>query len=129
VDARAVAALKLGPVLDDLNRYELKVAGLKADRYAVTIDGRPAATVAREELAKGCNLAAAAGPIAEQGQEVLALIFKKNEVGGKLWSVQLRPRQAAKKPGLEKQIADLESQITAACQPRPHHVELKPATR
>jgi hypothetical protein len=129
VDARAVDALKLGPVLNDLNRYELKVAGLKADRYDVTIDGELAATVTKEELANGWNLATAAGPIAKQAQEVLSLIFKKNEIGGKLWSVQLRPRQAAQKPGLEKQIADLEAQITAACQPKPHRFELKPASK
>jgi lysophospholipase L1-like esterase len=129
VDARAAAALKLGTVLNDLNRYELKVAGLKADRYDVTIDGELSATVTKEELAKGWNMATAAGPIAKQAQEVLSLIFKKNEIGGKLWSVQLRPRQAAQKPGLEKQIADLEAQITAACQPKPHRFELKPASK
>jgi len=127
VDERAMDALKLGPVLNDLNRYELKVAGLSADRYDVLIDGELAATVTKEELAKGWNLAAAAGPITKQAQEVLALIFKKNEVGGKLWSVQLRPRQAAQRPGLEKEMADLEAQITAACQTKPHHFELKPA--
>jgi len=127
VDERAMDALKLGPVLNDLNRYELKVAGLKADRYNVMIDGQLAATVTREELAKGWNLATVAGPITKQAQEVLALIFQKNEVGGKLWSVQLRPRQAAQRPGLEKQIADLEAQITAACQTKPHRFELKPA--
>jgi len=127
VDTRAMDALKLGPVLNDLNRYELKVAGLKADRYDVMIDGELAATVTREELAKGWNLATVAGPITKQAQEVLALIFQKNEVGGKLWSVQLRPRQAAQRPGLEKQIADLEAQITAACQTKPHRFELKPA--
>jgi len=127
VDTRAMDALKLGPVLNDLNRYELKVAGLKADRYNVMIDGQLAATVTREELAKGWNLATVAGPITKQAQEVLALIFQKNEVGGKLWSVQLRPRQAAQRPGLEKQIADLEAQITAACQTKPHRFELKPA--
>ena len=91
------------------------------------IDGQLAATVTKEELAQGWNLATVAGPITKQAQEVLALIFKKNEVGGKLWSVQLRPRQAAQRPGLEKEIADLEAQITAACQTKPHHFELKPA--
>jgi len=129
VDERAMDALKLGPVLNDLNRYELKVAGLKAHRYDVMIDGQLAATVTREELAKGWNLATVAGPITKQAQEVLALIFKKNEVGGKLWSVQLRPRQAAQRPGLEKQIADFEAQITAACQTKPHRFELKPASK
>ncbi|MCX5654438.1 MAG: SGNH/GDSL hydrolase family protein [Planctomycetota bacterium] len=127
VDERAMDALKLGPVLSDLNRYELKVAGLSADRYDVSIDGELAATVTKEELAKGWNLAAAAGPITKQAREVLALIFKKNLVGKTLWEAQLRPWRKAEWPGLQKQVDDFEAQITAACQPKPHHFELKPA--
>ena len=129
VDERAMPALTLGSVLDDLSRYELKVTGLKADRYDVAIDGELAATVTKEELAKGWNMSTAAGAINKQAREVLALILKKNEIGGKLWSVQIRPRLAAQKPGLEKQIADLETRIAAACQPKSHRFELKPASK
>ena len=128
IDARAVDALKLAPVLNDLSRYELKVTGLTADKYDVTMDGEPAATVSREELARGWNLTTVPGPITKQTQELLALLFKKGEVGGKLWSVLIRPKRAAQRPGLEAEITDLEARIAAACQPKPHHVELKPAS-
>jgi hypothetical protein len=57
---------------------------------------------------------------------VLDLIFKKGEVGGKLWSVLIRPRLAKQKPPLEKEVAELEAKIDAARQPKLHHFELKP---
>ncbi|MEI8375334.1 MAG: GDSL-type esterase/lipase family protein [Planctomycetota bacterium] len=126
IDERAMAALKLGPVLEDVNRYELKVAGLKEDLYDVLIDGEVAATVTKEELAKGLNLAAAAGPITRQTQEVLSLIFKKNLVGQTLWEAKLRAWRKKERPGLQKQIDDFEAQITGACQPKPHRFEVKP---
>ena len=127
IDERATAALKLAPVLDDVDRYELKVAGLTADRYDVLIDGQVAATVSKEELAKGWKLAVTAGPITRQAQEVLSLIFKKNLVGQTLWEAKLRPWRKKERPGLQKQIDDFEAQIAAACQPKSHHFELKPA--
>jgi len=52
VDARAAAALSLAPVNDELNRYMLKVAGLKAARYALTIDGLHVAEFSRRSLRK-----------------------------------------------------------------------------
>lgn len=127
VDERAMDALKLATVLDDINRYELKVKGLKAERYDVTIDGEPAATVPAKDLAKGWNLAASAGPITKQARDVLALIFSKNLVGQTLWEMNLHPERAANKADVEKQLADLEARITATCQTKPHHFELKPA--
>ena len=71
-------------------------------------------------------MAMVGGPIAKQGREVLALIVKKHEVGGELWSAQIRPWRKAERPGFQKQIDDLEVQITAACQPKAHRFELKP---
>jgi len=126
IDQRAMASLKLAPVLDDVNRYELRVAGLKEDLYDVLIDGEVAATITKEELAKGLNLATVAGPITRQAQEVLSLIFKKNLVGQTLWEAKLRAWRKKERPGLQKQIDDFEAQITAACQPKPHHFEVKP---
>ncbi|MEI8372769.1 MAG: SGNH/GDSL hydrolase family protein [Planctomycetota bacterium] len=129
VDERALDALKLAPVLDDVNRYELKVTGLKEDRYDILIDDEFATTVTQEELAKGWNLAATAGPITRQAQEVLSLIFKKNLVSQSLWEAKLRAWMKKERPGLQKKIDDFEAQITAACQTKPHHFEVKPAGR
>jgi len=124
VDERAADALKLAPVLDWLDRYELKITGLPADRYDLLIDGEFVTTATRQELAKGWNLATTAGSIGRQAQEVLALVFKKNQVGQKLWESQIHNRQG-ELPGLRAQLEDLEAQITAACQTKPHHFVLK----
>lgn len=127
IDPRAVAALKLAPVLDELDRYELKVTGLKAASYAVTIDGEAAGTVTAAELAAGWNMALADGPITKQAQEVLQLVFKKNDVFFDRWrNVQLKPGREADLPKLDAQLAELEAQLNAARLPKLHHFELKP---
>ena len=126
VDERAMAALKLAPVLDALNRYELKVTGLPADRYDIMIDGEFATTLTKQELAKGWNLAVSAGPISKQAKDVLALIIKKGPVVQTLWEAGIHGRNA-EIPGLQTQHDDLVAQITAACQPKPHHFVIKPA--
>ena len=127
VDEKAVDALKIAPVLDDLNRYELKITGLTADRYDVMIDDELATTLTKQELAKGWNLAVTAGPITRQAQEVLALIFKKNVLGLTLWEAQIhnRKKQLAALPA---QVAELETQITAACQPKTRRFTIKPSS-
>jgi lysophospholipase L1-like esterase len=126
VDERAADALKLTPLLDDLNRYELKVTGLPADRYDVLIDDDLVTTLTKQEMAKGWNLAVTAGPITTQAQEVLALIFKKNVLGQTLWEAQIhnRKKQLAALPA---QVAELETQITAACQPKTRRFTIKPS--
>jgi hypothetical protein len=130
IDRRAEPALKLAPVLDDLDRYELKVKGLAADRYDLTIDGEPAATASKDELASGYNLATCTGPIAKQAQQVLALVFKKNDVYFQRWrNVQLSGGAQSRLRELDKQISDLEAQINTARIPKEHHFELKPSAK
>jgi lysophospholipase L1-like esterase len=127
VDARAADALSLLPVLDELNCYELKVSGLPEERYDILIDGEFATTATREELAKGWNLAGSAGPITRQAQEVLALIVKKNLAVQTLWEATIRPWMKKERPALQQRVDEGETHIAAACQPKPHHFELKPA--
>jgi hypothetical protein len=104
------------------------VSGLKAANYTVTIDGETAGTVTAEELTAGCNLAVAAGPIAKQAQEVLQLIFQKNNVFFDRWrNVQLKAGREAELPNLDAQIAELEAKLNTARQPKLHHFEFKPA--
>jgi lysophospholipase L1-like esterase len=67
--------------LKDLNWYGLKVKGLNAGKYALTIDGKPAGTFTDKELVAGVNLGnLEAGPLFEQGQKVFQAIQKKNEI-------------------------------------------------
>ena len=130
VDRRAEAALKLAPVLHDLNRYSLKVTGLTADRYELTIDGEPAGTASKEVLSKGYNLATCAGPIAKQTQQVLALVFQKNDLYFQRWrNVQLGGGAESRLRELDKQISDLEAEIDRVRIPKEHHFELKPSAK
>lgn len=140
IDERAQAALKLAPILEELNRLELRVRGLAGKAYDVTIDGEPAGKVSAEELAKGWNLANVPGPITTQARQVLKLVFDKNDAFFHRWrEVQLfqfpswaqgreeEAKRATELARLDPQIADLEAQIDRARQPKSHHFELKPA--
>jgi hypothetical protein len=138
VDLKAEPALKLAPILQDLNRYELKVTGLLEGTYELSIDGEPAGKVSSEDLAKGWNLAPSAGPITKQAQEVLALVFQKNNLFFQRWrTVQLfefpawaqsseaESKRAAELARLDKQIAETETQIDTVRKPKSHHFELR----
>lgn len=139
IDEKAGPALKLAPILEDLDRYELQVTGLPAGTYELSIDGETSGTVSGEELAKGWNLANHAGPITRQSQKVLSLVFQKNNLYYTRWrSVQLytfpewarspegEAKRASELARLDRQISDLEEEIDAARKTSPHQFELKP---
>jgi len=138
VDPKAEPALKIAPILQDLNRYELQVTGLPAGTYELSIDGEPAGKVSSEELTKGWNLATSAGPITKQAQEVLALVFQKNNQFFQRWrTVQLydfpawaqspeaESKRGAELARLDSQIGETEDQINAARKPKSHRFELR----
>jgi lysophospholipase L1-like esterase len=138
IDARAEAALKLAPVLDDLSRWQLRVTGLTAGNYEVKIDGESASKVSQDKLAEGLNLSDLPGPVTKQGRAILDLVFEKNNVFFRRWrEVQLfnlpswadNPAAAAGRAReltrLDQQIADLEGRIDAARKPVVHHFEIK----
>ena len=142
IDERAEPALKLAPVLDDLDRLELRVSGLAASQYDVTIDGQSAGQVSGEELGKGWNLANAKGPITQQAREVLKLVFDKNNVYFRRWrDVQLfgfpswaqggevETKRSQALADLDKQIATLEMRIDQARKPKSHHFEIKASAK
>ena len=140
IDPPAGPALKLAPILDDLNRYELRITGLAAGTYELRIDGELAGKATAEQLGQGWNLATEAGAITKQAQQVLKLVFEKNDIFFKRWrDVQLFvfPKWAqtseaeawrtAELARLDKQIAASEAQIDEVRKPKSHHFELKPA--
>ncbi len=138
IDPKAEPALKLAPILQDLNQYELKVTGLPAGDYDLSIDGESVGKASSEDLAKGWNLATTAGPITKQAQEVLALVFQKNNIFFQRWrnvqlsefpawahSPEVENIRAAELAKLDGQIAEIEAQIDAARKPKSHHFELR----
>jgi len=142
IDPKAERALKLAPILADLSRYELRVTGLPAGSYEVAIDGEVAVKLDSEELAKGCNLTTTAGPITEQGRQLLRLVVEKNNVFYKRWrDVQLYPLptwaqcpeseagRSAEVARLDREIAGQEARIDEVRRPKPHQFTVKRAAQ
>ncbi len=140
IDPRAEPALKLAPVLADLDQYILQVTALPQGSYQLSIDGEPVGEASADELAKGWNLATHAGPITQQAQAVLQLVFQKNDLYFTRWrDVQLYSFPAwARSPEtsklreaelarLDHEIAAKEAAIDAKRKPSSHHFELKPS--
>jgi len=140
IDERAEAALKLAPIMEELNQFGLRVTGLAGGNYSLIIDGEPAGKASAEELAKGWNLANSAGPITKQAREVLKLVFEKNNIFFHRWrDVQLfsfpgwaqgpeiEAKRTAELARQDQQISEIETQIEHLRKPRSHHFELRPA--
>ena len=143
IDPAAEPVLKLAPILDDLNRYELKITGLALGDYELSIDGEAVGKASSDDLGKGWNLAAKAGPITKQGQDLLKLVFQKNNIFFNRWrNIQLfsfpgwaqsaecpefEGRRSAELARLDKDIAASEAEIEKLRKPQSHHFELKPA--
>jgi hypothetical protein len=130
IDPKAEYVTKLAPVVEDLDVYSLKVTGLKAGSYELTIDGVAAGTATKAELEQGWNMARLKSPMLDQAMQVLALVFQKNEIYFNRWrNVQLgKDPDAAKLAELDNKIAEMEAKIDAARTPKSHHFELKPVS-
>ena len=133
-----------------LNRYELKVTGLTAPSYKLSIDGQEIRIYTQAALAGGINLGfVRRGPLYDQGQKLLAAVIDKNDAFYNRWrTVEIGPPPA---PGtaiadirkaeaahaeevkpqlaqLDKLIADKEQAIHQLAQPVPHVFKLEPVT-
>ncbi len=142
IDPAAEPVLKLAPILDELNRYELQISGLAPGNYELSIDGESVGKTTAEQLGKGWNLATAVGPITKQVQELLKLVVEKNNLYFNRWrSVQLfsfpgwaqspeaESKRSAELARLDEKIAESEAQIEKARKPRSHQFELKPVAQ
>lgn len=145
--AEAKSILKWAPILEELNDYGLKVTGLKAGQYAVTVDGKKVAQHTDAELAAGVNLAAAVlevGPIAEQVRAAWKALTEKNQFhhdrifnsflrnAGNIpdW-LELTPEEIESKrqSAMQKRMAQykaMQEAVGQALAPRPHVFEIVP---
>jgi lysophospholipase L1-like esterase len=147
---QAKSILKWTPLLEEMNDYSLKVAGLKAGKYEVKLGGKKVAEYTDAELAKGVNLAAGAltaGPIADQVKDVVkAVDAKTNYYHDQIYSPLVLQRNIAKNPDFKdvakedvakrrealieermKKMPELDAAIHKALAPRSHLVEIVPA--
>jgi lysophospholipase L1-like esterase len=131
--------------LADLNVYGLKVTGLKAGRYDVSIDGQTIGAYSADELANDVNLGLAEkGPLHDQGMKVLTAINDKNDIVHKRFRqvVMFDPRsvpdwvaapaEVARKrteqlAKMDEQIAARQREVYEVAKPATHHWEIKRA--
>jgi lysophospholipase L1-like esterase len=127
--------LNWSPIRDDLNRYLLKVTGLKEGKYDIRLGGKRVTTCTAAELGQGVNLASAvlkAGPVADQVKAVTDAVAKKNDY----FSTQIlrvmraklppdAPTEAIIKERLEE-MPELDAAIRTTLKMKPHTVEVLP---
>ncbi|HVX66074.1 MAG TPA: SGNH/GDSL hydrolase family protein [Bryobacteraceae bacterium] len=119
--------------IEAMNQQPLKVTGLSAARYALTIDAERAGTFTKEQLAGGVNLATLATPMQEQAKRVHELTREHNAIHFARWrEVQvpleddyLRNRQPALQ-ALDALETELIARQRAAALPVPHRYQLTP---
>lgn len=145
--ADAKSILASAPILEELNKYTLKVTGLAAGNYEVRLDGKKVATHTAAELAAGANLAAGAlqdGPIADQVKAIAAAIEEKNRfhhdmifrgivlqaAPGWIYEVIPQAELEAKRDALIKKrlakVAELDGEVAKALVLKAHTVEVVP---
>jgi hypothetical protein len=134
-----------------LNRYDLKITGLKDTSYRLSIDGREIGVYSQAALANGVNLGfVRQGPIYDQGQKLLKAVLAKDDTFFNRWhNVQIgqQPPPGTNPPDLRKAdlahseevkpelakldkiIADEEQAIAVLRQPIAHVFKIEPATR
>ena len=137
-DADTQLALGVTDIEQDLNRYMLKVTGLKSARYQLMVDGKALGSFAGSDLANGIDLAAISSlPANEQARLVLGVTRKHNDLHFQKWrNVQLGDKRKGiddvpadvrtKMDALDAQDVDAVKEQRALALPRPHRVELKP---
>ncbi len=126
------------PVLDELNRYTLRVNSLSEERYELVVDERKVGTFTKAQLAKGVNIASATGdawqpggPWDAQAQVVKSLTDARHDLA----VAQVLANAYIKDGPLPLQMAltalrtddDLISLQRLVAQPRPYRFVLRPA--
>jgi lysophospholipase L1-like esterase len=126
-----------------LNRYMLKVTGLKEAAYTLTVDNIKVGVFTGNDLANGINLSMVKqGPIYDQEQQLLKAVMDKNDAYFERWrNVQLYEMpnwldqissEDIRKHKLEQmdtEIAGSEKDIEALRQPATHTFKLVPVPK
>ncbi len=132
-DAPLALSVRASDLIEALNQQPLKVMGLTAPRYALSIDRQPVGTFSKEELAAGINLATLSTPMMKQAFDVHYFTRLHNDLHFTRWrSVEVPHQNELSVPyretikALDKAEAEIVKQQRAMAQPMPHHFELTP---
>ncbi len=132
-DPVVALATKSSDFFNALDRQVLKVDGLTADEYTLSIDGESVGTFSKGDLGIGINLAELVTPMSKQAVEVHKLTLKHNNLHKLRWrSIQV-PYQTARSEHLARALEGLDgienemvAEQHALAQPKPHKFDLKP---
>ena len=124
-------ALRSSDFIDSLDRQILKVTGLTAQNYLLTIDEEEVGSLTREALAEGVNLALMPTPMVRQALSVHALTLKHNSVHFIRWRQVQLPFESdmlvqkhVALSSLDALEAEMVEQQRAAAEPTPHRYQL-----
>ena len=135
-DPTVALAIKSSDFFSALDRQPLKVDGLDAAEYTLSIDGAPVGTFSTYELGSGVNLAELDTPMTRQALAVHHKTIDHTQMHKYRWrDIQIGFRDAPAEyvrstveglDGLEKTLV---AQQHALAQPKPHKFELKPKAK
>jgi len=97
-----------------LDQEPLKVTGLSAARYTLTIDGEKVGSFTKQQLEEGINLATLPTPMAKQAAKVHDLTLKHNDIHFARWrdvQISLKDYKLAGEPEAVEALDKLEEQI------------------
>jgi lysophospholipase L1-like esterase len=114
-----------------LDQEPLKVTGLSAANYSLTIDGEKVGSFTKDQLEEGINLAILPTPMAQQAAKVHDLTLKHNNIHFARWrdvQISLKDYKLAGEPAVVEALDKLEDQIVqvqrATAKPLLRHYEL-----
>ncbi len=133
-DAPTALAVRSSDVVAALDRQIVKVVGLDAEGYTLSIDGKAVGDFSKGELAEGVNLATLATPMLEQANKVHQLTLRRAKTHNDRWrSYQIPYQEYSRTPGFAQALAgldalelEIQADQRAAALPKPHKFELKP---
>ncbi len=137
-NAEIALAVKSSDWIESLNRQPLRVTGLPAAAYELSIDGRTLGVFPVSELVTGLNLAVLATPMAAQAAEVHKLTINRANLHNTRWrsfqvpyantSANLKPHLEGVMTALETATREAAAMQRAAARPTPHQFKLVAVT-
>ncbi len=125
--------VKSSDVVQALDQQPLKVTGLTAARYKLSIDDEEVGNFSKEELERGINLAVLPTPMVKQAAAVSDLTAKHNTIHFARWRQLQVPLQGDQLPHLQAAFdaldaleADVVEKQRALSQPKARHYQLAP---
>jgi lysophospholipase L1-like esterase len=123
--------LKLSDLEEQLNQESLRLTGLDAGQYKLSIDGMETGTFSAEELQAGINLADYPTPMRQQSQRVSWMVSDREKAHSIRMQMQIKKTDLDTQQGRPDEVEAferyLEDAIYEEATPKPHAYLLGPA--